>query len=458
MRSWVRGFAVAAGVLLLGGLTPPTSARLIPPLGLPIPPVSAGATPLGMLDRQHPVLAFSGTVDNPTPLPLVNSPVPVVCAVTCQEFTFTSASTRPFLAAVKDKNGSQNSGWNLSVYDPSDRLVGAANGVGANGQAIAVSPATRGTYRLFVTFTYLYDAGPAYVGEVRQMGGASWAAGSISCGLTVAGVQGCYALPILSAEPPHDFHVDGLPPVASTPLGFPIPVEAPTPTSCYADETIQLGATRCLRFTSNVRNVGAGRLDIRIPWLSAPGGSGFLPGQCGAEQVVRTMRGRAVVRPAGPCEFHPAHAHFHYKDLVGFSLHALMPGGAIGPQVGNGLKESFCLGDNDYFGFGTAAPNGPRTYAGQPDCNVPASLTGGTVFVEEGITPGWGDVYTWDTPGQFIDITNVPAGRYVLVEKTNPSNRILVAGPSQTCAATELTLTATDVTATAAKPVVTCPT
>ena len=177
----------------------------------------------------------------------------------------------------------------------------------------------------------------------------------------------CFELPILTADPPHDFHVDGLPPIASTPLGFPLPFAIPTGTSCYLDETVQLQATRCLRFTSDVKNAGGGRLDIRVPWLSATGQSGFLPGQCAAEQVVRRTSGATVVRPAGPCEFHLAHVHFHYKDLVGFSLHALQSDGSPGPSIGAGLKESFCLGDNDYFGFGTAGPTARA--------RTPASLT-----------------------------------------------------------------------------------
>jgi hypothetical protein len=61
--------------------------------------------------------------------------------------------------------------------------------------------------------------------------------------------------------------------------------------------------------------------------------------------------------------------------------------------------------------------------------------------VSMGLTPGWGDVYTWDTPGQFIDVTHVKAGTYDLVEETNPSGRIVVAGPRRTCAMTRLKLT-----------------
>jgi hypothetical protein len=457
MRSWVGRIGLAAVVLVLGAVAPSVQAKVLPPLGLPVPPVSASTQHIGTLDRRHPVLKFTGGIDNPTPLPLVNPPVPVVCAVTCQAFSVAVARGRPFLVSVKDTVGSTNNGWDLSVYSPSGALVGAANGIGANGQALTVSPPVPGTYAIFVTFTYAYDGAAAYAGEVRLMSGPSWQPGLVNCGLDVSGVRGCFRLPELITEPASDFHIDGLPPVASTPLGFPLPFAIPTPTSCYVDETIQTQATRCLRFTSNVRNIGAARLDIRLPWLTTGPTSGFLPGQCQAQQVIPATNGTTVLRPAGPCEFHPAHAHFHYKDLVGFSLHSLGANGAVGPRLGNGLKESFCLGDNDYFGFGTAGPNGPRTYAGQPDCNLPASADGSSVNIEMGVSAGWGDVYTWDTPGQFIDISTTPPGRYVLVERTNPSGRILVSGAQQRCAATELTLTATSVAATRSRPSIACP-
>jgi hypothetical protein len=210
-----------------------------------------------------------------------------------------------------------------------------------------------------------------------------------------------------------------------------------------------------------VQNVGAGSLDVQLPWLSAGSGqaltSGFLPGQCQAGQQVSTTDGRKVSRPAGPCEFHLEHVHFHYKDLVAFSLYQVDSSGGIGAKIGNSLKESFCLGDDDYFGFGTAGPNGPRNYVGQPGCNIPATVGSGSVLVDEGVSPGWGDVYTWDTPGQFIDITRVPPGVYDLIEKTNPSNQILVAGPAQTCALTQLRLTTTTVSTLSTQASVPCP-
>ncbi|TML78256.1 MAG: hypothetical protein E6G04_08265 [Actinobacteria bacterium] len=171
--------------------------------------------------------------------------------------------------------------------------------------------------------------------------------------------------------------------------------------------------------------------------------------------MATTDDGTQAVRPAGDCLFHVAHAHFHYKDLISYTLYGH---GADGPttKVGTSQKASFCLADDEYFGYATPGPNGQRDFVGQPGCNIPEAV-GNSLYVFEGITPGWGDVYTWDTPDQFIDISNTPPGTYDLVMKTNPNNSLLVAGPQQTCALTTLQLTASSVKVVGTNASIACP-
>jgi len=92
--------------LLMATVVPPTIAA-VPPPSLDPP------TAIGTLDTAHPVLTFSGAVNNPTPFPLVNAPIAPVCAVNCQEFTFTATDTTPFLVSVKDIASSISNGWDL---------------------------------------------------------------------------------------------------------------------------------------------------------------------------------------------------------------------------------------------------------------------------------------------------------------------------------------------------------
>ena len=465
-------------------------------LGVPGPPVVpvpvSPPTNLGALDPAHPILDFQGSLTNPTPLPLVGNPSPEICAAECAEYQFTvpqgvAAAGKQFLAAIQNSvpgpNGTfnPNDGFDMYVYNPAGMLIASDNGIGANGQSSVISPGTAGVYTLVVTATYAEDSGAGWNGEIRLMTPTTWQPAPSTCGITVSGTTGCFELPTLRALAPYDLTASGVPPVPSTPLGFPFPASLPTPTSCYADETIGLDnpsvagvqnpVTRCLRFTSDVQNTGAGSLTVQIP-VAATGSDGqpevgYLPGQCHALQVVTTASGQRVSRPAGDCEFHPEHGHFHYAALVGYALHSVNSDGSIGPEVSVSSKESFCLTDDDYFGFATAGPNGPRGNVGQPDCNLarqvaaPSATPGSGTYVEEGITPGWGDVYTWDTPDQFIDVTNVPSGTYWIVEETNPAGEILVSGPAHTCSATELQLTQGAQSATtqelASLPSVTCP-
>lgn len=442
-----------------------------PPLGWPVTPPSATAVKrLGTLSRATPVLQFKGAVNNQTPLPLVNNPVPPVCSVGCNEFSFANPRALPFIAAIHSdlsptRTGSfnPNDGFDLYVYGPDGLLVQAANGIGADGQALEITNASKGTYTLVATFTYAQDPGAAYHGEVRALSKPTWQPGNCTHA-TIGGKTACFELPVLQALPAYDVVVGGLPPIASTPLGFPLPLIPGTPTSCYIDETLGLTnpqippppskpVTRCLRFTADVRNVGAGALEVRLPWLAAGGQSGFIPGECRAEQLVTAADGEQAARAAGDCLYHLAHAHFHYKGLVSYTLYRH----GTATKVGASQKASFCLADDDYFGFATAGPNGARGFVGQPGCNVPAQTSAAGVYVTEGVSPGWGDVYTWDTPDQFIDITATPPGSYDLVMKTNPNGALLVAGPQQTCALTVIKLDVDKVTTLSATPSIACP-
>ncbi len=422
---------LAVVVLLAAGLVAP--ARALAPVG------PASAVPVqGTLSPAHPVLAWSGQMHNPVPLPMPSNPDPTVCAVNCQLWALAVGTTSPFLVSVHNGTDSIDDGFNVYVYDPAGDEVAKASGIGANGQAVVVRPSAQGTYTVAVTMTYAFDTDATYRAEARMMTTPTWDVPHCSS------PPPCPLLPSLRALPPSDVHVDGLPPVASTPLGFPIPADVPTGFSCYLDEIAQTGATRCLRFTSEVDNVGTGNLTVQVPWAAA-GQVGFVPGMCEARQVVTYSDGSTRPRPAGACEWHATHAHFHYRDYVEFVLRSVNPDGTPGAQVAASLKESFCLADDGYFGFGTAGPNGPNSYAGQPGCNLPGAPTP-DAWVTMGNSPGWGDIYTWDTPDQYIDISTTPPGVYDIQARANPHGALLLAGTTSSCAATRVRLTDAGVT------------
>ena len=57
-----------------------------------------------------------------------------------------------------------------------------------------------------------------------------------------------------------------------------------------------------------------------------------------------------------------------------------------------------------------------------------------------GISPGWGDVYSWDTPDQYIEITGVPDGLYDVVSTANPDGGILESSRADDTARTRICL------------------
>lgn len=428
-----RRLALGVGMLMAAAAIP---AVAVPPVSPTSPtPIAHGAA----LSAKHPVLDFSGHMDNPTPLPTVSDPDPTVCVSQCQLWSVKVQTSKPFLVSVHNGNSSIDDGFNLYVYDPAGNQVASSNGIGSNGQAAEITPSGNGTYTIAVTVTYAYDAHASYDGEVRLMARPSWNVPRCKH------QKPCDVLPDLAVRPPSDVHVEGVPPVASTPLGFPFPVNAGTPNSCYLDETFRTHATRCLRFTSEVDNVGAAPLTIRIKWADAsvPPTVAAAPGECEAQQVIWRTDGTATYHDAGGCEFHTQHAHFHYLNFVEYTLHKVNPDGSTGKQIAKSLKESFCLADDGYFGYATPGPNGPRNYVGQPDCNVPStpSPQAPTAWITMGVSPGWGDIYTWDTPDQYIDISNTPPGIYDIVSIANPVGKLVTAGKAKTCGATRIKLT-----------------
>jgi hypothetical protein len=462
--SWAAAAAVVVGLMALAARP-----------AVALNPVPLGGSPQlvtgGPLSPAHPVLTFSQTFTAPTPLPLVSDPLPAVCSPTafCSEWSLPVATSSPFLVSIHNASPGFNSadGFNLFVYGPDGQMLASADGIGADGQSVAIAgdPAKGssqptpgpGTYTIAVTMTYAEDNTFTYRGEARLLTPPSWTLSPCHS------APPCDLLPQLVPVPPSDFHVSGLPPVPSTPLGFPLPVSAPTPNSCYTDETVQTGAQRCLRFTTDVRNSGAGVMELRYDFLgqNAAGQptSGVLPGGCEATQVVYRSDGSSTTHDAGPCEFHGAHGHFHYKDLVTFSLHPVTPTG-LAPAVANSVKESFCLADDDYFGFGTSGPaNGQRDYPGVPGCDIPSQVGSSPTQVDGvmGVAPGWGDVYTWDTPDQYLDITNVADGDYAVVEQANPGGFLQVAGIQRPCSSTTIRLSAGAVTVLSQITSMTCP-
>ncbi len=96
----------------------------------------------------------------------------------------------------------------------------------------------------------------------------------------------------------------------------------------------------------------------------------------------------------------PCHAHYHFQNYMAYRLRY-----SNGQIAATGLKVGFCV--LDVFRWSSGG-SGSAKYT----CN------------NQGIQKGWGDLYDSTLDGQWIDITGLPDGNYVIEVEANPQGII----------------------------------
>lgn len=170
------------------------------------------------------------------------------------------------------------------------------------------------------------------------------------------------------------------------------------PTHCaVAEGLVAPGARTLLRFPLAVANVGAGPLALGAPptrpeWFEMSPCHGHYHFSGFAEYRLWTpaayaqwtlVRAQAPERPAA--------------DLLAESPH-------LAAGLAAGHKQGFCVRDARAY-----APGLPAAF---PTCG------------DQGLSPGYVDLYDAWLDGQWIDVTGLPAGWYVLETEANPQRRI----------------------------------
>ncbi len=95
--------------------------------------------------------------------------------------------------------------------------------------------------------------------------------------------------------------------------------------------------------------------------------------------------------------------------------------GSQDPTPLRAAKYGFCFFDTTRWRAGSS-PTGhyvSRPTGTNPGCGDSASRT-----TRVGLSPGWADIYPWDFSGQYIDVTGVPAGEYLLCVTGRPGEAI----------------------------------
>lgn len=167
---------------------------------------------------------------------------------------------------------------------------------------------------------------------------------------------------------------------------------------------------RCLRFTTGPQNTGAGHFDLRFPILDRA--------QHDRDRLVEMTQvihhsnpTISTERPAGTYEYHATHGHYHYADVLHYeALEVTDEAAGELRSAGVGTKSGFCPDDQGYGRWSTFDQDEQFSVHAEQDGDCLA-LTGRGAM---GMTAGWGDVYRWQRPGQYVDFTGIGDGTYVI--------------------------------------------
>ncbi len=122
------------------------------------------------------------------------------------------------------------------------------------------------------------------------------------------------------------------------------------------------------------------------------------------------------------------HQHWHLLDFERYELRSARSYA----RLRRDRKTGFCLGDR----YAVGPASGFPVFVGRCGLDRP-----GLRAIVEGITPGFGDDYPPQLEGQFLDVTRLPAGRYVLVHHANPGRTLAESDYANNAASILLELT-----------------
>lgn len=287
--------------------------------------------------------------------------------------------------------------FDLVVIGTSDVVVASSTGFPSSAQSVIIPKPSNGTYQVVVVPTAIQiDSGYQGIAQVELA--------------PPSPDPPVDRLPDLVPLPPSEFHV------ARGTYSF-MPGEQEG-SSCYVDERLgeETPPEECLRFDAGIANLGTGPFELLFDLTTLAGEDRSV------SQEIWRSDGTTSTSPAGAYTVHPTHAHVHYQNFATYSLHTVTDQGTPGPLVVASRKSDFCMIDTRLVLFGE--PGNQERRHGFPQCDIPALGSLEPTTMRQGISVGWADVYTWDLPGQFIDIGDVPDGTYAVVITANPAGAI----------------------------------
>lgn len=169
-----------------------------------------------------------------------------------------------------------------------------------------------------------------------------------------------------------------------------------------------------LAFRTAVDNVGSGPLVIRgrresrgNPYMSASQRVLLSNGR------FRTYRNVGILRYVRS----ETHSHWHFLPFAGYELRSA--DGFYG--LLRGRKTGFCLSDRHEAMPGARSPGKPKEPVFTGFCGP---LRPDLLTVLQGESVGYRDIYPGHLEGQYVDVTDLEPGRYVLVNRVNASGAL----------------------------------
>lgn len=113
-------------------------------------------------------------------------------------------------------------------------------------------------------------------------------------------------------------------------------------------------------------------------------------------------------REAGEFLWHDEHLHYHFDDFITYALYPAEPVEDWQPL--EATKATFCVRDVSQVHLELLNRKAEAAYRVCGKEN-------------QGVSVGWGDTYFFDYPDQYLDVTEIPSGVYILEFHANPDNR-----------------------------------
>jgi hypothetical protein len=189
----------------------------------------------------------------------------------------------------------------------------------------------------------------------------------------------------------------------SNPL-LPDLITSPSPLLDRRIDEDTIPGRKLLRFSNATPNIGRGKLELH-------GGKILEDGTQEVFQRIYFKNGNFISRLAGVFIYHPEHHHIHFNDYAAYRLRKVRSLAGVGEVVASSEKVSFCIRDS--------VPYNPLI----PGFRFKSQYSGCEGQIQ-GLGVGQADFYQKNLPGQWIDITDIPTGRYWIESEVDPFHRI----------------------------------